>query len=133
MDFFSKDTKSALEAIDLAQWIAFAPVVFQASLALRDLGILERVAESKLKGLTLSEIEEKTNLPHYGVRVLAEAGLGIGLLLQNQKPHILHTHPVLSAKKLFLTLLIYLSEIVKENVRKQAWLFFLNWQRVVAS
>ena len=83
MDFFSKDTKSALEAIDLAQWIAFAPVVFQASLALRDLGILERVAESKTVGLTIEEIETKTNLPHYGVRVLVEAGLGIGLLLRN--------------------------------------------------
>ncbi len=83
MDFFSKDTRSALEAIDLAQWIAFAPVVFQASLALRDLGILEKVAESKSKGLTLEEIESKTKLPHYGVRVLVEAGLGIGLLLRN--------------------------------------------------
>lgn len=83
MNFFSKDTRSALEAIDMAQWIAFAPVVFQASLALRDLGILERVAESKSAGLTLEEIEARTNLPHYGVRVLVEAGLGIGLLLRN--------------------------------------------------
>jgi ubiquinone/menaquinone biosynthesis C-methylase UbiE len=83
MDFFSKDTRSALEAIDLAQWIAFAPVVFQASLALRDLKILEHIAESKTNGLTIEEIESKTNLPHYGVRVLVEAGLGIGLLIRN--------------------------------------------------
>lgn len=83
MNFFSKDSKSALQAIDLAQWIAFAPVVFQASLALRDLGILECIAESKTNGLTLEEIEKKTNLPHYGARVLVEAGLGIGLLLRN--------------------------------------------------
>lgn len=87
MDFFSKDTKSALEAIDLAQWIAFAPVVFQASLALRDLGILESVADSKTAGLSLEEIEAKTNLPHYGVRVLVEAGLGIGLLLRNNEKY----------------------------------------------
>ena len=83
MNFFSKDTRSALEAIDLAQWIAFAPIVFQASLALRDLRILEKVSESKANGLTIEEIEEKTNLPHYGVRVLVEAGLGIGLLIRN--------------------------------------------------
>ena len=84
MDFFSKDNRSALEAIDLAQWIAFAPIVFQASLALRDLGILEHVAESKSAGLTIEDIEVKTNLPHYGVRVLVEAGLGIGLLVRNE-------------------------------------------------
>ena len=83
MGFFTKDNKRALEAIDLAQWIAFAPVVFQASLALRDLGILESVAESKTVGLTIEEIEAKTKLPHYGTRVLVEAGLGIGLLLRN--------------------------------------------------
>jgi ubiquinone/menaquinone biosynthesis C-methylase UbiE len=87
MDFFSRDTRSALEAIDLAQWIAFAPVVFQASLALRDLGILENVAASKTTGLTIEEIESKTNLPHYGVRVLVEAGLGIGLLLRNNEKY----------------------------------------------
>lgn len=83
MDFFEKDTKSAMEAIDLAQWIAFAPVVFQASLALRDLGILEQVSVSRANGLTLEEIGAKTSLPFYGTRVLVEAGLGIGLLLKN--------------------------------------------------
>ena len=51
MNFFEKDTKTAMEAIDLAQWIAFAPVVFQASIALRDLGILEVVEQSKTKGI----------------------------------------------------------------------------------
>lgn len=83
MDFFKKDSKSAMEAIDLAQWIAFAPVVFQASLALRDLGILEAVEESKTKGLTIEEILERTKLPAYGTRVLIEAALGIGLLIKN--------------------------------------------------
>lgn len=83
MSFFTKDTKRALEAIDLAQWIAFAPIVFQASLALRDLGILEKISESKTNGLTIEEIEAKTKVPHYGTRVLVEAGLGIGLLIRN--------------------------------------------------
>lgn len=87
MDFFNKDTKTALEAIDLAQWIAFAPVVFQASIALRDLGILERVEESKTEGLTLEEIQDKTKLPHYGTRVLLEAALGIGLLVKNNEKY----------------------------------------------
>lgn len=84
MNFFEKDTKTAMEAIKSAQWIAFAPIVFQASLALRDLGILEAVEAAKTEGLTLDQIVKKTNLPEYGVRVLVEAGLGIGLLTVNK-------------------------------------------------
>ncbi len=80
MNFFEKDKQTAMEAIDLAQWIAFAPVVFQAALSLRDLGILEAIEQSKNKGLTLEEITSVTKLPHYGARVLLEAGLGIGLV-----------------------------------------------------
>lgn len=72
-----------MEAIDLAQWIAFAPVVFQASVALRDLGILEAVKDGGIDGLTLEEVLEKTKLPTYGTRVLMEAALGIGLLVKN--------------------------------------------------
>ena len=83
MNFFEKDTKTAMEAIKSAQWIAFAPIVFQASLALRDLGILEALEAAKTDGLTLAQIVEKTKLPEYGARVLVEAGLGIGLLTLN--------------------------------------------------
>jgi hypothetical protein len=83
MEFFTKDGKTALQAIDTAQWIAFAPIVFQASLALRDLGILEAVESSKTAGLSIQEIEDITKVPHYGTRVLVEAGLGIGLLIKN--------------------------------------------------
>lgn len=83
MPFFNKDTKTALEAIETAQWIAFAPIVFQAAKSLRDLGILSAVKESRTKGMTLGEVVEKTNLPEYGVRVLLEAGLGIGLVTRN--------------------------------------------------
>ncbi|MBS1638074.1 MAG: methyltransferase domain-containing protein [Bacteroidetes bacterium] len=83
MPFFTKDNKTALEAIEQAQWIAFAPIVFQASRALRDLGILEIVMESKTHGVSLEEVVQKTGLSEYGVRVLLEAGLGIGLVVKN--------------------------------------------------
>lgn len=79
MNFFETDNITALEAKEKAQWIAFAPVVFQTTRVLRDSGILKLV-ESNMDGLTLSEIVGKTKLPHYGVRVLVEAALGIGLL-----------------------------------------------------
>jgi hypothetical protein len=89
MDFFKKETRTALQAIEYAQWIAHAPMVFQASRILRDSGILKAVLESGKEGITLEEIVAKANMPHYGVRVLVESGLGIGLLLVNDHKYTL--------------------------------------------
>jgi len=79
MNFFESDNLTALEAKEKAQWIAFAPAVFQATRVLRDTGILTKV-EAHPDGVTADEIESATKLSHYGVRVLLEAALGIGLL-----------------------------------------------------
>lgn len=87
MGFFKKEKKTALEAIEYAQWIAYAPVVFQATRSLRNSGILQAVANSGKKGLTLEEIVLQVNLPEYGVRVLLESGLGTGLFLENNKKY----------------------------------------------
>jgi ubiquinone/menaquinone biosynthesis C-methylase UbiE len=70
---------SALEALERAQWIAFAPFVFQAARVLRDRGILLAIEQSR-EGLTLEEVAERVKLPIYGTRVVLEAGLGIGLV-----------------------------------------------------
>jgi ubiquinone/menaquinone biosynthesis C-methylase UbiE len=83
MDFFSTDTRNALQAKEHAQWIAFAPMVFQASRILRDSGILREIETGRKKGVSLEQLVEKVKLPHYGVRVLVEAGLGIGLITRN--------------------------------------------------
>lgn len=81
MQFFTQDKMSSLEAKEAAQYIAFAPVVFQATRALRNLGLLAVIEEEHTKGgLTLDEIVNRSGLSAYGVRVLLEAGLGIGLL-----------------------------------------------------
>lgn len=82
MNFFESDSSTALEAKEKAQWIAFAPVVFQATRVLRDTGILQAV-EQVPGGITLEAIREKAGLPLYGVRVLVEAALGIGLMVEN--------------------------------------------------
>ncbi len=87
MKFFTKDSKTAFEAITAAQFIAFAPIVFQASKSLRDLGILEVINKSGTNGITLTEICEKISLTEYGIRVLVEAGLGIGLILINEEKY----------------------------------------------
>ena len=80
MDFFENEKLSALQAKEEAQWITFAPFVFQATRVLRDSGILSLV-ESNRAGITLEEISNQIKLPSYGVRVLVEAALGIGLLV----------------------------------------------------
>ena len=85
MKFFSKDKRSAFEAKEMAQWIAFGPVIFQAARVLRNSGILTVIEDSKTKGLTIAEITENVKLPLYGVRVLLEAGLGMGLILVNNE------------------------------------------------
>ncbi len=87
MSFFNKDTKTAFEAISYAQFIAFAPIVFQATKSLRDLGILALVESASTKGITLKEIYTQLNLSEYGVRVLLEAGLGIGLVIKNNEKY----------------------------------------------
>jgi ubiquinone/menaquinone biosynthesis C-methylase UbiE len=80
MKFYNEDKLTALEAIEKAQWLAFAPVVFQASRALRNLGILAVIEKRRQIGMTAFEIETECKLSHYGTRVLCEAGLAIGLL-----------------------------------------------------
>lgn len=87
MNFFSKDKKSAFEAKETAQWIAFGPVIFQVARVLRDKGILKLIEESGLRGLTIEEIAEKVKLSVYGVRVLLESGLGLGLVLVNNRKY----------------------------------------------
>src|SRR4026209_1944262 len=83
MNFFSNDKMSAFEAKEAAQWIAFGPVVFQVARVLRNTGILAFIEESGSAGLTMSVIAEKAKLPIYGVRVLLESGLSIGLVIVN--------------------------------------------------
>lgn len=86
---FEKEKRSALDAISHAQFIAFAPYVFHASVLLRDSGILHKVERSRMTGLTLEEIVADTDMSHYGVRILVEAGLGIGLLLKKEGKYLL--------------------------------------------
>ncbi len=89
MNFFSRDKKSAFEAKDTAQWIAFGPVIFQVARVLRNSGILKVIEDSGAAGLTNEEISEKVNLSVYGVRILLESGLGLGLVLVNDKKYTL--------------------------------------------
>ncbi|HVH97631.1 MAG TPA: methyltransferase [Enhygromyxa sp.] len=77
-----KQPITAFEALERAQWIAFAPFVFQAACVLRDRGILSAVERAR-EGLSLEQIAEAVDLPLYGTRVLVEAAIGIGLLTED--------------------------------------------------
>lgn len=75
---YGNDNKSALQAKFDAQKIAFAPIMFQAAKALRDLGILELIKQKK--GITKEDIASELKLSVYGVKVLLEAGLSMELV-----------------------------------------------------
>ena len=83
MRFFKKDNKTALEAKGIAQWIAFGPVIFQVARVMRNTGVLRVLLEKGSQGLTENEIREQVRLPVYGLRVLLESALGIGLVVLN--------------------------------------------------
>ncbi len=64
---------NAMEALEEAHRIAFAPFVFQASVSLRKLGILDYIFEQRDNGgPTVDEISKKLSLSPYGVGVLLE-------------------------------------------------------------
>lgn len=140
MDFYEQDKLTALEAKEKAQWIAFAPVVFQTSRVLRDSGILKAV-ESNIDGLSLDEIVKQVKLPVYGVRVLVEAALGIGLLtFRNEKYFVTKTasfllHDTLTKVNMDFIHdvcyngMFYLEESIK-NEKPEGLKVFGNWPTI---
>ena len=83
VNHFQKDARTAYAARSEALRIAFAPIVFQACRVLRNAGVLERVDQGGDAGMTLDEIAAGVDLPRYGLKVLLESGLGIGLFCLN--------------------------------------------------
>ena len=77
---YTKEHLNAREAQRLAEFIAWGPIIFQASRLMIKFGILDLLRDSD-NGLTQNEIAEKTNLSLYAVKVLTEASLSIGTVL----------------------------------------------------
>jgi len=71
---------TAFQAISEAQKLAFSPIAFQASVALVRLGILEAVGRAGERGAGAQEIAEQLGLDDYGVSVLLDMGLSVGLV-----------------------------------------------------
>jgi ubiquinone/menaquinone biosynthesis C-methylase UbiE len=84
-----RDEKPLYEAIIDAQKLAFAPLAFHAALALRDLGILQALADARTAGASAEHIAQITRLPLYGVKVLLESGVVCDLVaLEDNRFHI---------------------------------------------
>jgi len=79
----SKKQLRAVEALQEAQKIAFAPYIFQASISLRKLGILEYIFNQK-NGATLEEIAKGTSVSEYGVGVLLEIAESSDIVIEDE-------------------------------------------------
>ena len=75
---FNSDSSTAIDAINHAHFIAFSPYVWEATCLLKEKNILNIIEDAD--GITIEEIVAQVDISHYGVRILIEAGLGIGLI-----------------------------------------------------
>jgi hypothetical protein len=80
---------TAFQAISEAQKLAFSPIAFQASVALVRLGILKGVADAGEQGIRADKLAERLGLETYGVTVLLDMGLSIGLVWHNDDRYVL--------------------------------------------
>lgn len=79
-DLFDAAGMSNYEAKYEAQKIAFAPIMFQAAMVLRDTGILRLLRRNHQTGLTPQVVAEEMKMSLYSVKVLLEAGMAMGIL-----------------------------------------------------
>ena len=79
-EHYSKDNVPAKFAQRYAEFIAFGPMIFQASRVAVKTGLLEAIHSSD-NGLTIEEAAKATGLSIYGAKVLMEAALSIGTLI----------------------------------------------------
>ncbi len=75
---------TALEAKSFAQWIAFAPFVFQASVVMRDRGLLAAVDAAGESGIDAAQLAEQVSISLYGTRVLLDFAVDIGLVQEEK-------------------------------------------------
>ncbi|KAB1069021.1 methyltransferase domain-containing protein [Tamlana haliotis] len=84
----SNQSIKAIDAIQEAQKIAFAPFVFQAVVALRKLGVFQLIFDRRSKGgITLEELSEKLDISDYGIGVLLEISESSEIVSQSETGH----------------------------------------------
>lgn len=83
---YEQDSLSALDAITEAQRIAFAPMLFQAALCLRNAGVLTYLDRQGKRGATLDDITENSSINEYAASVLLDMGLS-GRIITHKEGH----------------------------------------------
>ncbi|HEM8555262.1 TPA: methyltransferase domain-containing protein [Citrobacter koseri] len=83
---YEQDSLSALDAITEAQRIAFAPMLFQAALCLRNAGVLTYLDRQGKRGATLDDITENSSINEYAASVLLDMGLS-GHIITHKEGH----------------------------------------------
>ncbi|MGY0391034.1 methyltransferase [Bizionia sp. KMM 8389] len=84
----SKKSIRAIDAVQEAEKIAFAPFVFQAVVALRKLGIFNLIFKNRKKGgISLENISEELKLSTYGVGVLLEIAESYNIVDKDENNH----------------------------------------------
>ncbi|QNJ97785.1 methyltransferase [Constantimarinum furrinae] len=80
-----KKPKRAIDALQEAQTIAFAPFVFQTAVSLKRLGVFNYIFENREKGgVGIDEIASQLSISEYGIGVLLEMAESSGLVTQNE-------------------------------------------------
>lgn len=80
-----KDLK-AVDALKRAQSIAVAPFIFEATVAMKKLGILKALIKySEEQGITKEALAQKCNLPSYAVSMLVDLGITADLIICNDR------------------------------------------------
>ncbi|HUN19780.1 MAG: class I SAM-dependent methyltransferase [Muribaculaceae bacterium] len=80
---YTVDRMSARKAQRLAEYIAFGPVIFEASRLMVKYGILDMLRDSA-DGLTIDEVASQASISRYAAKVLLEASLSIGTVIVNK-------------------------------------------------
>lgn len=81
----SNPTIKAIDAIQEAQKIAFAPFVFQATVSLRKLGVFDLIFDRRKKGgITVEALADELNISAYGIGVLLEVAETSNIVSKNE-------------------------------------------------
>ncbi len=84
-----QDSLSAAEAKSAAQRIAFGPLVFQAVVALRELGLLDLLWKRRHGGCSVAEAAHSLSITEYAVTVLFESADAAGVLREEDSRYSL--------------------------------------------
>ncbi|WP_156294520.1 methyltransferase [Serratia oryzae] len=83
---YEQDSLSALDAITEAQRIAFAPMLFQTALCLRNTGVLAYLDKQGKCGASLEDITANSSVNEYAISVLLDMGLS-GRIVTHKNGH----------------------------------------------